>query len=352
MLYETFKENNDNGDPAGESSRLDFVRAITYFGYKFSDRALFNSEIEFEHASTELSGSVSVEFAYLDFLFNPQANLRAGMLLVPMGFMNELHEPPTFLTTTRPVVEHDVVPSTWRANGAGLYGEFGNGLSYRAYVTESLRGIADEEAGIGGFTAMNGPYEARQNGSESLFDDVAFSGRLEWAGSGGRVGVSAFTGGTSQNAPTVLGADFTALATIVEGHAEYKNKGWWLRALGARGLVDEAAELNDVNGYVGDESVGSKTYGAYVTASHELLSIFDKSASTSLWPFVQYERLNTQDEVPSGFSKNPATDRKAWTFGAAFYPDPQIVIKADYRDGWTPNGSAVDRFALSMGYLF
>jgi len=352
MLYESFKDETDNGDPSDESSRLDFVRAITYFGYKFSDKALFNSEVEFEHASTELSGSVSVEFAYLDFLFKPAVNARAGMLLVPMGFMNELHEPPTFLTTTRPVVEHDVVPSTWRANGAGLYGEFGNGLSYRAYLTESLRGVADEDAGVGGFTAENGPYEARQNGSESLFDDVAFTGRLEWAGSGARVGVSAFTGGTAQNATTLLGEEFSAQATIFEGHAEYKNKGWWLRALGARGIVDEAAELNDANGYVGDASVGSKTYGAYVTASHELLSIFDKGASTSLWPFVQYERLNTQDEVPAGFSKNPATDRKAWTFGAAFYPDPQIVIKADYRDGWTPNGAAVDRFAMSMGYLF
>jgi len=352
MLYESFKDETDAGDPSGESSRLDFVRAITYFGYKFSDKALFNSEVEFEHASTELSGSVSVEFAYLDFLFKPSVNARAGMLLVPMGFMNELHEPPTFLTTTRPVVEHDVVPSTWRANGAGLYGEFGNGLSYRAYVTESLRGVADEDAGVGGFTAGNGPYEARQNGSESLFEDVAFSGRLEWAGSGGRVGVSAFTGGTAQNATTLLGEEFTAQATLFEGHAEYKNKGWWLRVLGARGIVDEAAELNDANGYVGEESVGSKTYGAYVTASHELLGLFNKNATTSLWPFVQYERLNTQDEVPAGFSKNPATDRKSWTFGAAFYPDPQIVIKADYRDAWTPNGSAVDRFALSMGYLF
>jgi hypothetical protein len=327
------------------------VRAITYFGYKFSDKALFNSEVEFEHASTELSGSVSVEFAYLDFLFKPAVNARAGMVLVPMGFMNELHEPPTFLTTTRPVVEHDVVPSTWRANGAGLYGEFANGLSYRAYLTESLRGVAAEDAGVAGYTAESGPYEARQNGSESLFDDVAFSGRLEWAGNGGRVGISAFTGGTAQNATTLLGEEFTARRRS-SGPRRVQNKGWWLRALGARGLVDEADKLNDANGYVGDASVGSKSYGAYVTASHELLSLFDKGASTSLWPFVQYERLDTQDEVPAGFTKNAANDRKSWTFGAAFYPDPQIVLKADYRNSWTPDGSALDRFGVSLGYLF
>jgi hypothetical protein len=352
MLYETFRKNTDGGTPGGESARLDFVRAITYVGYKFSDHALFNSEIEFEHASTELAGSVSVEFAYLDFLARPALNLRAGMLLVPMGFMNELHEPPTFLTTHRPEVERNIVPSTWRANGAGLYGQFGNGLSYRAYVTESLRGVAEPDAGIEGITADSGPYEARQNGSESIFDDVAVSGRLEWQGGGTRIGVSAFTGGTAQNATTTLGEPFTARATIVEGHAEYKNHGWWLRALGARGTVGEADKLNDANGYVGDESVGSRNYGAYVQASYDVLRKLARGSSLALWPFVQYERYDTQDEVPAGFTKNASNDRKAWTFGAAFYPDPQIVLKADYRNNWTPNGSALDRFSVSLGYLF
>ncbi|MEP7027423.1 MAG: FAD:protein FMN transferase [Candidatus Eisenbacteria bacterium] len=352
MLYRTFRKDTDGGAPAGESARLDFVRAITYVGYKFSDHALFNSEIEFEHGSTELGGSVSVEFAYLDFLARPALNLRAGLLLVPMGFLNELHEPPTFLTTQRPEVERNVVPSTWRANGAGLYGEWGNGLSYRAYLTESLRGVANPGAGIEGITGESGPYEARQNGSESVFDDVAVTGRLEWQGGGARIGVSGFTGGTAQDATTTLGERFTARATIVEAHGEYKNHGLWLRALGARGRVGEAALLNDANGYVGDESVGSKSYGAYVNASLELLRHVATGSSLALWPFVQYERYDTQDEVPAGFTKNASNDRKSWTFGAAFYPDPQIVLKADFRNNWTANGTAVDRFGVALGYLF
>ncbi len=352
MRYESFRQNADGGTPAGKSARLDFVRAITYVGYKFSDHALFNSEIEFEHASTELSGSVSVEFAYLDFLAKPALNLRAGMLLVPMGFLNELHEPPTFLTSSRPEVERNIVPSTWRANGAGLHGEFANGLSYRAFVTESLRGVADPGAGIEGITAGSGPYEARQNGSESIFDEVAFTGRVEWQGGGARFGASAFTGGTAQNATTTLGEDFTARATIVEAHGEYKNHGLWVRALGARGIVDEAALLNDANGFVGDESVGSRNYGAYLNVGYELMRQLGKGSGLALWPFVQYERYDTQDEVPVGFTKNPANDRKSWTFGAAFYPDPQIVLKADYQNNWTPNGSAVDRLGVSLGYLF
>ena len=352
MLYDSFKDQTDNGDPSNESARLDFVRAITYVGYKFSDHALFNSEIEFEHASTELSGSVSVEFAYLDFLAKPSFNLRAGLVLVPMGFINELHEPPTYLGTRRPEVERNVIPSTWRANGAGLYGEFANGLSYRAYVTESLRGVADASAGIAGYAAVDGPYEARQNGSESVFDDVAFTGRVEWQGAGARVGISAFTGGTAQNATTTLGEAFTARATIVEAHGEYKNHGIWFRALGSKGAVDEADKLNDANGYVGDESVGSKSYGAYVQLGYEVLQHVAMGSSLALWPYVRYERYNTQDEVPAGFTKNPAADRKSWTFGASFYPDPQIVVKADFQNQWTPDGSAVDRLGVSLGYLF
>ena len=352
MLYDSFKSRTDNGNPSGESARLDFVRAITYVGYKFSDHALFNSEIEFEHASTELAGSVSVEFAYLDFQAKPALNVRAGMLLVPMGFVNELHEPPTYLGTRRPEVERNVIPSTWRANGAGLYGEFANGLSYRAYVTESLRGIADASAGIGGWTAVDGPYEARQNGSESVFSDVAFTGRLEWQGSGARVGVSAFTGGTAQDAVTTLGANFTARATIVEAHGEYKNHGIWFRALGSKGTLDEADKLNDANGYLGSESVGSRSYGAYVQLGYEVLQVVAKGSALAVWPYVRYERFDTQDEVPAGFTKNPAADRKSWTFGASFYPDPQIVVKADFQNQWTPDGSAVDRFGVSLGYLF
>ena len=352
MRYDTFRQDTDHGDPAGESARLDFVRAITYVGYKFSDRALFNSELEFEHASTELSGSVSVEFAYLDFLGRREINGRAGMVLIPMGFLNESHEPPTYLTTHRPEVERNVVPSTWRANGAGLYGEFGNGLSYRAYVTESLRGVAAADAGVAGITAEDGLYEARQNGSESIFDDVALSGRLEWEGSGARVGVSGFTGGTAQGVLTPLGERFTARASVVELHGEYKNHGVWARALGSRATVGDAALLNEANGYVGDESVGSRMYGAYVNVGCELLRHVAKGSSLALWPFVQYERYDTQDEVPAGFTKNPAADRKSWTFGAAFFPDPQIALKADYQNRWTPDGSAVDGISLSLGYLF
>lgn len=75
MLYERFDSTRDDGADSGETDQLDFLRAIVYFGYKFNDNWLFNSEVEFEHGSVEEGGDVSVEFAYLDYLWKPELNL-------------------------------------------------------------------------------------------------------------------------------------------------------------------------------------------------------------------------------------------------------------------------------------
>ena len=104
-LYTNYAELRQDDQPSGKTDEFDFLRAVFYVGYKFSDSILFNSEIEVEHASTDKGGSVSVEFAYLEFQKRPEIGLRAGMLLVPVGFINELHEPPIFHGARRPEVE-------------------------------------------------------------------------------------------------------------------------------------------------------------------------------------------------------------------------------------------------------
>jgi hypothetical protein len=126
---------------------VDTQRVVLYFGYKFTDRIIFNSEIEFEHASTGVNvqgdqGEVSVEFALLDFLLLQEINLRGGLLLAPFGIINEVHEPTTFFGVFRPLTERFVIPTTWRENGIGIFGDFdlskaGN-LSYKAYLMNSF----------------------------------------------------------------------------------------------------------------------------------------------------------------------------------------------------------------------
>ena len=192
----------------------DALRAVLYTGYKFNDRVLFNSELEVEHGSTESAGAVSSEFAYLDFLSRPQLNYRAGLMLMPMGLVNEQHEPTAYLTTHKAVTEQAIIPATWSELGAGVFGHSGP-LSYRAYVVTGLR--------AGGFSPEEGLREGRQGGSEALAQHGAVVGRLDWHPIEGTfVGTSLYTGKTAEG---------FARVSIGEVHADSRFRGLTLRGV-------------------------------------------------------------------------------------------------------------------------
>jgi hypothetical protein len=351
MAYEGFATKRQDDTPSGALARLDFVRQIVYVGYKYSDRMLFNSEVEFEHATTEKGGSVSVEFAYLDFLLRPAFNLRGGMLLVPMGFVNELHEPPVFLGVHRPFTETQIIPSTWGANGAGFFGDTGHGLSYRAFVIESLRSVRSDDSHLEGFDA-SGLREGRQSGSESLLEDIAGVARLEYEHAGALAGASVFSGGTSQGARTPSGGHFDARTTVYEAHAQLRRHGVRLRALVSGARVEDADEIDAANALAGDASVGSSLLGWYAEAGYDLLSRLAPSSSLGLTPYVRYETLDTQREVPQGYARNPANDQNLWTAGLAFYPHAQVVLKADFERHSNSAKTGTNQWNLALGYLF
>lgn len=356
-LYERFSREDESGAPSGETNRLDLLRAVLYVGYKFSERALLNSEIEVEHATTgegaEEKGEVSVEFAYLDFLLHPRVNLRGGLALVPVGWINELHEPPVFLGTRRPDVETVILPSTWSANGAGLFGDLGGGLSYRAYFFEGLRAVADEEEAIEGFTASEGIRGGRQNGSLARVKNWSGVARLDWRSRFGLVaGGSLYSGAAGQGILDPGGETFSAHTTVAEAHAEYRARGLWLRALYASVHVDDAERINATSSLTSTSSVGSEMFGWYGEGGYDVGRHLSPGGSFSLYPFVRYERYDTQDEVPPGFARDPANDRRVVAAGASFYPHPQIALKADHQ--WRSNeaGTGVNRFDLALSYLF
>lgn len=336
MLYENPESERDDGSPADASDQVDFLRAIVYFGYKFNDRFLFNSEIEIEHADEAF-----VEFAYLDYLWRPEASLRAGLLLIPMGFLNELHEPTVFLGARRPDVEQVIIPTTWRENGFGLFGEVGE-LSYRTYVVNGLRGESFSAGGLRG---------GRQKGSKALAEDLAWVGRIDWTPAPGLlVGGSAYVGGSGQGIEDARGRVIGLDTTILEGHAEWRWRGLELRALVARAELDDVARLNRVKGLVGSASVGEELSGFYLQAGYDVLSRV--SSERQLIPYVRFEEYDTQDAVPAGFAKNPANDVESLTVGLAFKPIDQIVIKADYQDYDNGAGTATDQFNVALGYIF
>ena len=113
-------------------------------GYRFDDRFLFNAEIEIEHAN-----EISVEFAYVDYLLNDALTIRGGMVLVPLGLVNDFHEPTVFLGARRPQTERRIIPTTWRKNGVGVLGSAGP-IAYRAYLLNGLDATGFSAQGLRG----------------------------------------------------------------------------------------------------------------------------------------------------------------------------------------------------------
>jgi len=335
------EDDDEEEEEEGVGDQFDLRRAVLYFGYKWSDRILFNSEVEFEHAGNE----VSVEFAYVDFLWRPQANFRAGLLLLPVGFLNELHEPTVFLGANRPDVEQRILPSTWKENGFGLFGQAGP-FTYRTYVVNGFDATGFTDDGLRG---------GRQGGGETKAEDLAWVGRLDYTGLPGfLLGGSVYTGDSGQGIETDAGDEFGVGTTIFEGHLEWRWRGLELRALVAQADLDDVADLNAALDLQGDESIGEKLKGYYLQLGYDVLSgrLPGRNAGQALIPFARWESFNTQDRVPTGYSANPDTEIESLTLGIAYKPIEQLIFKADFQNVDNEAGTGTDRFNLLLGYVF
>lgn len=342
MLYSNPNETNQSGGASGKNSQFDFVRQIIYVGYRFSDKFLLNSEIEFEHGSTANGGSVSVEFAYLDYLHKDMLNFRAGMLLMPMGLINELHEPTTFLSSRRPITERYILPSTWRENGAGIFGS-NDQISYRLYAVTGMD--------ASGFTPNEGFRGGRQNGANAIANNFGLTGRLDYTGMKGLLlGTSIYTGRSGQQAIDPAGDTIEAWTNIVDIHADYRLSGFQFRSLFAYADQKDADQINNDLGLTGNQSVGSGMMGFYGEAGYDVLH--HQSTEQKVIPFVRYERMDTQYKVPTGFSSDPANDREVYTFGVSYMPILNIALKADYELNRNKASTGVDQWNIAMGYIF
>jgi len=73
-----------------------------------------------------VGGYFKAELAFLDYNFRPEFGVRGGLLLMPVGIINEIHEPPTFPSAERPFLERRILLSTWEEMGVGVYGTIKN----------------------------------------------------------------------------------------------------------------------------------------------------------------------------------------------------------------------------------
>ncbi len=356
-------------DDGGDKDRADLLRFILYTGYKFTDRIIFNAEIEFEHATTESTqssgdGSVSVEFAQLDFMWKDWVNFRAGLLLVPMGIINEIHEPPFYFGVNRPEVERMIIPSTWREAGVGLFGAIAEQVRYEAYVINGFNGAGFDASGL---------RSGRQDGNRALAEHLALVAKLEWTPLPELlIGGSVYHGksGQNQNIDVSSGPGFAAYdvdipetpTTVWELHAQYENDGWHARTLFTMADIGDNAALTSalgpkgLGGGTGDlklgEAVGGEMLGVYGELAYDVLPQLFPDTEKSLEPFFRIEYYDTQRDLPSGFSKNKSKEIEIYTFGVSFKPIPNVVIKADYRGRKAESGTLPDEFNMGVGFVF
>lgn len=310
----------DEPDPR-EDGRLDFHRFILLVTHRFSDRIRFVSELELEHAfvaGLEESGEIELEQAYLDFLLSRSFNVRAGMLLVPVGIINERHEPPVFYGVERPFLDTVIIPTTWFDVGVGVHGEVGRGWRYRAYVMSPLNAAE--------FSADEGIRGGRQLGGETNARRVAATGRVEYVGLPGLTAGGSFWTGKSGFA---FQPRFEVPVRLFEADARYARDRLELRAQFAQVGIVNAGEVNDAifrqSGV--DPNVARSLRGGYVEAGYRFL---EGRRFGDVGAFVRFENIDTQFRMPDGYVPLKEFDREAWVIGATYWPDPDIAVKVDY----------------------
>jgi len=303
--------NEYDGSKAG---KLDIHRLVMLFGYKFNDKVSFLTEIEYEHVK-----ELYVEQAFLKYRVNENFNVQAGLMLVPMGIINEYHEPTTYYGVERPNVDKYIVPTTWREVGVGVTGKIdAASLKYQAYIFNGFKSYAD---GGGFLRGSDGLRKGRQKGAESQISSPTLSAKLDFYGLPGlRLGLSGYFGDT-QTDDTAEEASTIGVA-MVGFDARYKYNNLELRGQYIMTKLSDTEEYNTLTG----KDLGSEMNGYYA----ELAYGFDLKGIERLTPFVRYEAYNTHADT-EGFAANKAYDRTDLFFGLNYRVAKGAAFKVDYQ---------------------
>jgi uncharacterized small protein (DUF1192 family) len=332
------------------NSEADLRRFVLFLGHKFNDDLRFFSELEVEHAvaSRDDAGEVELEQAYLDYRLNDQVSLKAGLFLIPLGILNETHEPPTYYGVERNEVETRIIPTTWREGGVGVYGEVGEGFHYDLGITTGFDAAKIDNPSFGIRSGHQELQLAKAN-NLSAYAALNYRGRP-----GLLLGGGIFTGDTSQNGASLADPGARALLnsvgaqlTLWDLHAKYNVGNWDLQALYARGTLNNADTVAAALVAEGTPVAIPKVFdGWYMQAAYPLW----KRGDMDLTPFYRHEKYNTQREVAAGFTPDPNNNETVQTLGVNFLLHPQVVLKADYQKFKTD--STKDRIDLGLGYMF
>ncbi len=344
--YAQIDYNQPISNGAYSNGNLDVHRMVLMFGYKFNKKVQFISEVEFEHVK-----EVFVEQAFLQYEITPWLKFRGGLMLIPMGIINEYHEPSTFNGVERPNLDKYIVPTTWREIGAGFTGVFPTAaLSYQLYVVNGFKGY-DGDPYLSG---ANGFRKGRQKGAESFMSSPNLTFKVNYFGiSGLQLGLSAYTGNTQStlyngvdksDTESIALADSSVVGlTMVGMDARYNLGGLHLRGQFNYGWVSNSASYNEFTG----SDLGSSLAGWYGEVSYDLFHGVERFES-GLIPFVRFEQYNTHASVESTTSLNPSYMRSDLTIGLGWRMVRGAMLKADYQV-FNKKGESESKQQFNMG---
>jgi len=321
----------------GNRDQIDFHRFVLFFGHKFNDRIRFFSELEVEHAYSgpNRPGEVELEQAYLQFDLYRQHRLNAGLQLIPVGILNEIHEPPTFFGVERNPVETNIIPTTWREAGLGLNGFFGNsGLGYDLLVSS---GLSVPLTGANAFRVRNGRTQVAAAPAKA----PSMTGRLKYTGILGveLAATAHYEFDATQGAgDPVTGEDVPAW--LFSAHAAANYMGFGLRALYASWSMDSVAA----------KATGRDLQkGYYLEPSYRFL-LSDAGFDNNAGELGVFYRYSWWDNNAGLSSLGLATTQHS--FGANYWPHPDVVFKLDYLWEELDSGAKTDRLNAGIGYQF
>lgn len=306
----------------GQKTReIDISRFVLFVGHEFSDKIHLVSELEVEHAiaASNQRGAVELEQLYIDFELSPGSHLKAGMVLMPIGIVNETHEPPTFYGVDRPVIEKTIIPTTWWSTGVMWSKQFKNGLQTDIMIHEGLK-TDDPNATTGA-----DPYDIKGGKQKSSFAtayDLATTVRVKYTGTAG-LELAAY-GQFQPDLDQSAGKSYADDALLLGGHAIYQLGNTKLTGLYAQWML----------GGDGAKTAGKDSqYGGYVEASYKINSNWGVFGRSSQWSQKKDETKNQQN------------------VGFSYWPHEDIVVKADIQQQNKEAGD-LNGFNLGLGFQF
>jgi hypothetical protein len=340
-----YAEMNSNFDRVeGVSEGISFeARRFNIFLYSaISERVKLTSELEFEHGTEE----IALETALVDVLFNTAFNLRAGILLSPLGRFNIAHDSPRYDIIERPLVSTRIIPATLSEVGAGFFGAlYPSSYDRVSYEIYAVNGLADGVVGGDGAGTRIPAGKSEEAFAEDNNGSPALTGRLAWNPRfGGEIALSGHTG--NYNTYKLEGAmvDDRRRLTIVAVDAEHKTRRFSFRGEAAIAKIDVQQSLQEL---FAEEQRGFYAEAGYTLAHGQIIGF--ENAKFNAIARLDYVDLNVGRRRLT--RENIGDETTRLTVGFAFRPDSDAVIKVNYAREWhyDPLNNKVNSMHFQVG---